>query len=246
MPRDYQNGKIYKIWSVSTDEIYVGSTVQSLSRRMTGHRRNYKHYLNGKGNFVSSYKILDYGNAKIELVEKFGCSCKEELLAREGHFIRTLNCVNLCIAGRTQKQYREDNKESIRDKKKRHYEDNRDKILCQRKEYREVNREKLRQYYEDNRESILDKSRQYYEDNKESILDKKKQYREDNRESIRDKSRQYYEDNKGSILDKKKQYYQTNKENFKQTITCECGSVVAKGNLTKHKKSKKHLSYGFD
>ena len=36
----YQNGKIYKIWSMETDEIYVGSTCQPLHKRMYDHRKS--------------------------------------------------------------------------------------------------------------------------------------------------------------------------------------------------------------
>ena len=38
----YQNGKIYRIWSLETDEIYVGSTVDMLHKRMYKHRHDAK------------------------------------------------------------------------------------------------------------------------------------------------------------------------------------------------------------
>ena len=37
-PRDYNNGKIYCIRNHVNDKIYVGSTCQSLSKRMAYHR----------------------------------------------------------------------------------------------------------------------------------------------------------------------------------------------------------------
>jgi hypothetical protein len=110
MPVNYGLGKIYKIWSYQTDKIYVGSTCQRLSNRMSGHRRHYRRYQNGKYPFVTSFEILKFDDAKIELIELVNATCRAEILAREGHYIRTLDCVNKRIAGRDQKQYREDNK----------------------------------------------------------------------------------------------------------------------------------------
>ena len=39
---DYSKGKIYTIRSLTDPNIYVGSTIQPLSMRMSGHRSNYK------------------------------------------------------------------------------------------------------------------------------------------------------------------------------------------------------------
>ena len=38
----YNNGKIYKIVSDSTDKIYVGSTTQPLSKRHYEHKKNFQ------------------------------------------------------------------------------------------------------------------------------------------------------------------------------------------------------------
>jgi len=38
---DYQNGKIYKIWSPEGDDIYIGSTTEILCRRLAAHKSNY-------------------------------------------------------------------------------------------------------------------------------------------------------------------------------------------------------------
>jgi len=34
-----------------------------------------------------------------------------------------------------------------------------------------------------------------------------------------------------------------NKEKINEKITCECGSIFCKGDLTRHKKSNKHKKY---
>ena len=51
--------------------------------------------------------------------------------------------------------------------------------------------------------------------------------------------KQYYVDNK----EQKKQYYVDNKEQKKQKITCECGCVVSRCNLPRHRRSNKHIKF---
>ena len=46
---NYANGKIYKIISDNDDRIYIGSTCEGLSRRMTHHRAESKKYQSNKG-----------------------------------------------------------------------------------------------------------------------------------------------------------------------------------------------------
>ena len=106
---DYSRGKIYKIWSPSTDKIYIGSTTkQYLSQRLTNHVHSYKRWQNGEQNQkLTSYKLIELGDYIIELVEAFPCQSKDALLAREGHFIREFKdvVVNRCIVGRTVPEY---------------------------------------------------------------------------------------------------------------------------------------------
>jgi len=111
MPPNYNNSKIYAIRSHQTNDVYIGSTVERLSARMSKHRYDYKKYSAGQGrSYVSSYEILKYPDAYIELLKNLKCLCKDELLREEGKLIRsTDNCVNKNIAGRTIKEYREDN-----------------------------------------------------------------------------------------------------------------------------------------
>jgi hypothetical protein len=62
---------------------------------------------------------------------------------------------------RTKKEYRDDNKEKIREKDKQYKIDNKEKI-----------REKDKQYRDDNKEKIREKHKQYKIDNKEKIKEK--------------------------------------------------------------------------
>ena len=123
---DYKNGKIYKLWSPEGDDIYIGSTTQPLYARLSGHKKKEK----------CSSKILfeKYNNVKIELIESYPCDNIEELNKKEGEYIRANNCVNRCVAGRTVKEYQEDNKEKIKEREKGYRENNKEK----KKEYRKV------------------------------------------------------------------------------------------------------------
>ena len=60
----------------------------------------------------------DINDQYIELYENFPCDNKEQLNNREGKVIREIATLNKNIAGRTIKEYYEQNKENILEKKK--------------------------------------------------------------------------------------------------------------------------------
>jgi len=71
------------------------------------------------------------------------------------------------------KQYIQDNKDSIAEKKKEYREQNKNHIAEQKKEYAEKNKEKISQqkkeYREQNKVKISEQKKEYYENNKEII-----------------------------------------------------------------------------
>ena len=140
---NYGNAKIYCIRSYNTDEIYIGSTCSKLCKRMSGHRKHYKRYKKGSFHYVTSFKILEYDDAFIELIKKVSCNSKEELDKLEGEEIRSRVCVNRRIEGRTNKEYYEDNKEYIKSKNKQYRKDNKESIKNYMKKYREDNKVKI-------------------------------------------------------------------------------------------------------
>jgi hypothetical protein len=146
---NYSNGKVYKIWSPNGDKIYIGSTTkQYLSQRMDNHRYQYKQFNNCKMNNVMSFILFnEYGleNCKIELLEAKECNNKDELLKLEGKYIRELECVNKYIAGRTKKEWGEDNKDTLKDKRKIYKETNKEILKEKDKKYRELNKEKIKE-----------------------------------------------------------------------------------------------------
>ena len=93
----YRNAKIYKVVSNKSGLIYVGSTCLTLPQRISQHERDYKQYLKtGKkyNVYMSSFKVLEGGDAKIMLLENYPCKNRKQLHAREVYNIDKLNCIN--------------------------------------------------------------------------------------------------------------------------------------------------------
>lgn len=136
MEQDYSTGKIYKIVSDCTTDVYIGSTIFSLKTRFTRHKCNYRLFLKNMYANVTVFKILKHEDCKIELLESFPCTTKQELFARESHYIRTLpNLVNSVIPDRTAQEYYMDNRKRISDSKKIYYQQNKEFIKKKNKKY---------------------------------------------------------------------------------------------------------------
>jgi hypothetical protein len=176
---DYSKSKIYVIKSSKTDNIYIGSTITELRERFTKHKSGYKRWLEKKDKYMSSFEILQYEDAYIELVENYPCEKVEELRIREGNVMNEYeHCINKMVAGRTRKEWLDENKEYIKEYKKEYQEKNKEKIKEKNKEYYENNKEQIREYREKNKEQIKERSKQcskkYREKNKEQIKEKRK------------------------------------------------------------------------
>ena len=161
---NYQNGKVYKlITDINPELVYIGSTCQALSSRKSIHKSAHKRFLAGKGNYVTSFKIFEVDpNPIIVLLEACPCNSKEELHARERHWIENTMCVNRCIPGRTQQEsaraYRRANREKVRERDRAYRRANREKL-----------RERARDHYHANKEAIARRTLAYFEANKERL-----------------------------------------------------------------------------
>ena len=164
---DYSKSKIYIIVCNITGLIYIGSTSQTLTQRLQDHKMKYKKYFNKKPTYISSFKILENNNYNIILIEDCPCERKEQLLARERYWIENTECVNKVIPTRTDKEYREDNKEKMKKYLEEYYENNKEKLKEQRKEYRENNKEQMKEYRENNKEKLKEQRKEYRENKKE-------------------------------------------------------------------------------
>ena len=114
----YDNAKIYKITCNITGLCYVGSTCLTLSQRLNQHEYDYKRYLNGKRGYVTSFEILEHDNYQISLLQAFPCENNQELLVREGWFIKKYwdRLVNKRIEGKTIEEKRNDRNHKKKEK----------------------------------------------------------------------------------------------------------------------------------
>ena len=142
---DYSQAKIYKIECNMTNEVYYGSTTQSLGMRLAIHKYSKQ---------CRAIDIIDRGNFNMKVLEEYPCNSKKELETRERWYIENNQCINKIIPTRTRKEY---------------YKDNKEKRQAYDKQRTELKREYDKEYREDNKEDIKQKKKKYYKANKEKI-----------------------------------------------------------------------------
>ena len=160
---DFSKGKIYKLVSNKSSDVYIGSCLIDLSKRLYGHKSKYNNCVS-KGMFVNDAII------SIVLIEDYPCENKNQLKARELHYITTLQCINI-------------NKPFISDIKIING-DNKEWQKQYQAQYNETHKEKNAQYKETHKEHIVQQQAQYKVINKEQIAQYNKQYRESHKEQI--------------------------------------------------------------
>ena len=162
---DYKNGKIYKIVCNTTGLVYIGSTCETtLAHRLAKHKSSYNSYINGKQDFITAYKILEYGSYEIVLLELYPCNTKDELHARERFHIENINdCVNKVIPTRTHIEWVKNNKNHVNEYQRQYYEQNKDILKM-----------KVNKYYEKNSDLIKLKRRKYREEHKNETNERKR------------------------------------------------------------------------
>lgn len=181
-------GRVYAIRSHQTTDIYIGSTKQILCKRMSDHRRDYKRYLNKTFGYITSYELLKHEDAYIELIYEGEFESQNALERKEGEYQREMDCVNKLIAGRTQKERYNDNKESIAEKSNQYYKENKPQIL-----------ERNKKWHEKNKESIAEKSKKWEENNKEHRAKNRKERYEENKDEINKKAKEKFTCGCGSV-----------------------------------------------
>ena len=220
---NYQNGKIYKLVSNISTDIYIGSTVNKLTHRLNGHKSK-------SNDCISNQLFKNDAVVQIILIEMFPCNSKIELIAREHHYITTLVCINKYIPFITdisfenQQAYRqayiEANKDKIKAYRQTYNEVNKDKNKERGKEYIEANKDKIKAYKqtynEVNKEDIKSKNKEYREANKDKIKECKKEYIEVNKDKIKEYDKEYREANKDKIKEQGKEYYEANKDKINE------------------------------
>ena len=165
-------GKIYKL--VGSGLTYYGSTKAPLGTRKSQHNCDYNNFLLGKKGYITAYDIIEKGDFDIELVEDN--IEKEQLLTREGFYIKNNECVNKRIAGRTAQEY---------------YKDNEEKIKTYKSQWSKDNRERIKEKYHENKEEINEKRRLHMagEEAKLKKQEQDKKYRTENADRVNARKR---------------------------------------------------------
>ena len=145
---------IYKIYCLDENikDCYIGST-NDLTKRKYKHKFSCNN-INCKEYNFKVYKFIrandGWENFDFIILEQFeNKMTKQDLFKIEGQYIKNNNStLNSVVAGRTPKEYQQDNKKQTLEYKKN--------------------------YYQNNKEQIAEKYKIYYEDNKQKLLEQKK------------------------------------------------------------------------
>ena len=142
---NYGNSKIYEIVCNVTGLRYVGSTTKkTLAQRLAEHVYKFRAWKKGDGFYVTSFKVLEGGNYSMVLLELFPCTIKDELHARERHYIQSLECVNKIVPLRTKAEYYVDNTDYINERQKRYKLEHVDELATKNRQYRVDNAETIK------------------------------------------------------------------------------------------------------
>ena len=165
MSRNYKNGKIYCIRNTITDDIYVGSSCEKyLSKRWVKHKSSMNNDRDKDTPLYMKMNELGVENFYIELIENYPCESNDELRAREGHYIRELSTLNKRVETRTDKEWKEENRDYMKDWKKQYYQ-----------EHKEETKERVKQYRENNPELIKKQKQEYYRNHRDELIQKNKE-----------------------------------------------------------------------
>jgi hypothetical protein len=151
LPMKYANTIIYKLCcnDVNVKEEYVGHTT-NFTKRKAQHKICCCNDTNKQNKYYVYQFIRENGgwdNWSMVEIEKYNCANKNEAEKRERYWIETLKAkLNKHIPTRTNKEFREDNKEKVKEYQKLYREENKEKI-----------KEVVKQYYEDNKTKISEK-----------------------------------------------------------------------------------------
>ena len=145
-PQAYASGKIYKEVNINDpDEFYVGSSKNELRKRHNDHKACSKDPLNTAALYVRMREI-GCDNFRIVLLEEWPCDTKDQLRAREDHWIVQLKPkLNVKRAFLTEaeklenhlqnnKEYREDNPVFWSERAKSYHAANKEAIHARKSE----------------------------------------------------------------------------------------------------------------
>ena len=132
-------GRIYCLKSFQTSDVYIGSTILTLKKRLVHHKSDYKRFTEGKYHYISSIEITKYADCYIELIKEVVCDKKQLLILEGEEMTKHLKCINKQHAGNQVK-----------------YENKHLYNIARMKEQYIKNPDRNKNYYLNNKEKILE------------------------------------------------------------------------------------------
>jgi hypothetical protein len=94
-------GRIYRISAPGCDQVYVGSTRNTLSARLSAHRHDMRRWQRGAYPYVASFALVGHPDVGIDLIEEAEYADLQHMRDREAYWIARLPSVNKCTPGRS-------------------------------------------------------------------------------------------------------------------------------------------------
>ena len=220
MAPNFARGKVYAVRNTVNAKVYVGSTVRTLAQRMSQHRGSAR-----DADPLPLYvAIREIGVEKfyIELITDCPCDRRETLHREEGRHIRELNTIapngyNSNVSGRAAAEWRVDNAETIRTKKKLYHEAN-----C------EAIRAKVRAWAMQHPEKVVEQGRRDRAKHADTLPASRHEFYLANKEAINATQRAYYLANKAKVKARVKAYSLANAEAIKAKDRARYAATKAK------------------
>lgn len=103
--KNLQNGTVYCIGNYIDSDIYIGSTTQTLTKKIQNHKDSINHAEKKERKRYTKMREVGKEHFFIEEIEKFPCNTAEELRKRERHYIKERQpALNKAIPARTKEE----------------------------------------------------------------------------------------------------------------------------------------------
>ena len=144
-------GKVYKIICSQSNDVYIGSTFNTLRDRWMEHKNRYRVYQKDPSRSMSIHKYFDkYGieNFKIILIKEYEVVDRKHLESKEQLWLNKLKNINKNSAFNVIPKLAQQ---------------------ISKYNYKLKNKDKIQEYYENNKNKIKEKIKEYYEKNKDKV-----------------------------------------------------------------------------
>ena len=236
-PNPYNHAKVYKLVHLGEPQYYYfGSTCNTLTKRLSGHKRKAK--LETERKMYKIFNTLGWNNVDIVFEKDFNVQNKEQLNREEYNYIKaSINdplCLNSNVTG-TIFSVNEQKKQWVQE----HPEQRKLSLVKYYQNHKEKENERTKRWYYENRQHASEQKKIYLQNHKEQT----KLYYQNNKEKINEQNKKYRQEKREKIIEINKLYYQKRKEELSVKIKCDCGSEIRKAELTRHLQTKKHIAY---